>query len=303
MDRILSMQVFVRVVDSGGFTRAAHSLQMPRATVSMAVQELEAHLGVRLLHRTTRRVALTQDGAAYYERCQNVLEELDEIESQFRQTDAQPRGKLKVDAPCRIARLVIAPALPDFFRRYPGIELELDATDRPVDLVQEGVDCAVRVGELTDSRLVARPLGLMPMANYAAPSYVERHGAPATVADLARHSMVQYVSPLTGKSYDWEYMDNGEYRTVPVRAAVSTNHSETYLACALAGLGLVQMPAIDIRELVENGQLVEVLPEWRAPPLPVSALYPHRRHRSGKVLAFIEWIEALFRERMLLEPA
>ncbi len=302
MDRLQAMQVFVRVVETGGFTRAASSLQMPRATVSMAVQELEAHLGVRLLHRTTRKVSLTQDGAAYYERCQNVLEDLDEVESLFRQTDLLPKGKLKVDVPGRIARLVIAPALPDFFRRFPDIELELGATDRPVDLVQEGVDCVLRGGELGDSRLVAKPLGALEMSNYAGAEYLRQHGTPLSLSDLERHAVVKYVSPLTGKAYDWEYIADGEFHTVPVRGMVSTNNVDTYIACALAGLGLIQMPTYDAQDYVGEGRLVEILPEWRAPPVPIAVLYPHRRHRSGKVRAFIEWIEGLLRERSVIAP-
>lgn len=177
MDRVQAMRVFVAVVDCGGFTRAAQQLQLPRATVSSAVQQLEAQLGARLLHRTTRRVQLTLDGGTFYERCQQLLADFDELESLFSQQGASPRGKLRIDVPGPIGRQVLAPALPEFFRLYPGIELELGVTDRPVDLIQEGVDCVIRVGALAESRLVARRIGMLPQGNYASPDYLAAFGA------------------------------------------------------------------------------------------------------------------------------
>ncbi|MEJ8675626.1 LysR family transcriptional regulator [Chromobacterium amazonense] len=300
MDRIQAMQVFVTVVDAGSFTKAAQQLQLPRASVSSAVQQLEAQLGARLLHRTTRRVQLTLDGSGFYERCRQLLADFDEIEALFSQQGAGPRGKLRIDVPGPIGRQVLAPALPDFFRQYPDVQLELGVTDRPVDLIQEGVDCVIRVGFLSESRLVARRIGLMPQGNYASPDYLARHGLPLSPDDLDQHLAVTYASPASGKALGWEYQQQGEWRERPMRSCVSVNHVETYTACALAGLGLIQLPRYDAAQYVEAGRLVEVLADWPPQALPVSVLYPHRRHLSRRVQVFVEWAGALMREQLQL---
>ncbi|POZ60983.1 LysR family transcriptional regulator [Chromobacterium alticapitis] len=298
MDRLQAMQVFVTVVDAGGFTKAAQQMQLPRATVSSAVQQLEAQLGARLLHRTTRRVQLTLDGSGFYERCRLLLAEFDEIEALFSQKGASPRGKLRIDVPGPIGRQILAPALPDFFRQYPDIELELGVTDRPVDLIQEGVDCVIRVGSLGESRLVARRIGMMPQGNYASPDYLARCGAPLSLDDLPRHQAVRYASPATGKVFDWEYASEGVARSVPLLARISVNQVETYIACALAGLGLIQLPRYDAAPHVAAGRLVEVLAGWPPPAMPVSVLYPHRRHLSRRVQVFVEWAAALMKDKL-----
>ncbi|AAQ60376.1 DNA-binding transcriptional regulator, LysR family [Chromobacterium violaceum] len=300
MDRVQAMRVFVAVVDCGGFTRAAQQLQLPRATVSSAVQQLEAQLGARLLHRTTRRVQLTLDGGTFYERCQQLLADFDELESLFSQQGASPRGKLRIDVPGPIGRQVLAPALPEFFRLYPGIELELGVTDRPVDLIQEGVDCVIRVGALAESRLVARRIGMLPQGNYASPDYLAAFGAPASPDALAGHRAVNYASPSTGKVFAWEYLQDGERRELALQSLVSVNQVESYIACALAGLGMIQLPRYDAEPHVAAGALVEVLADWPPPAMPVSVLYPHRRHLSRRVQVFVEWAGALLRERLRL---
>ncbi|AUH50789.1 LysR family transcriptional regulator [Chromobacterium sp. ATCC 53434] len=301
MDRIQAMRVFAAVVDAGGFTRAAQQLQLPRATVSSAVQQLEAQLGVRLLHRTTRRVQLTLDGGGFYERCQQLLADFDEVEALFSQQGASPRGRLRIDVPGPIGRQVLAPALPDFFRQYPDIELELGVTDRPVDLIQEGVDCVIRVGQLGESRLVARRIGMLPQGNYASPDYLARFGEPRAPDELPRHQAVNYASPSTGKVFGWEYLRDGERRELALRSPISVNQVETYIACALAGLGLIQLPRYDAEPHLAAGRLVEVLADWPPPAMPVSVLYPHRRHLSRRVQVFVEWAAALLRERLRLE--
>ncbi|MGC0154797.1 LysR family transcriptional regulator [Chromobacterium vaccinii] len=295
------MRVFAAVVDAGGFTRAAQQLQLPRATVSSAVQQLEAQLGVRLLHRTTRRVQLTLDGGGFYERCQQLLADFDEVEALFSQQGASPRGRLRIDVPGPIGRQVLAPALPDFFRQYPDIELELGVTDRPVDLIQEGVDCVIRVGQLGESRLVARRIGMLPQGNYASPDYLARFGEPRAPDELPRHQAVNYASPSTGKVFGWEYLRDGERRELALRSPISVNQVETYIACALAGLGLIQLPRYDAEPHLAAGRLVEVLADWPPPAMPVSVLYPHRRHLSRRVQVFVEWAAALLRERLRLE--
>lgn len=301
MDRFESLRVFVRVAEAGSFTRAAESLLMPRSSVSTAIQQLEARVGARLLHRTTRQVSLTPEGAAYYERCLRLLADLEETEGLFRQAGARPAGKLRIDMPGRLARLVVAPALPGFLERYPEIEVELGATDRAVDLVQEGVDCAVRVGELSDSRLVVRRVGALALINCASPAYLARHGTPRGVDELAGHLAVGYASPFSGRIDEWEYVEAGARRTVPMRSSVVVNNAEAYIACCLAGLGLIQIPAYDVQDDIRAGRLVEVLPRHRAAPMPLSLLYPHRRHLSRRLQAFVEWAVALFRERLLFE--
>ena len=293
MDRIQAMQVFVRVADNGSFSRAAESLHLPRPTVSTLVSQLETHLGVRLLHRTTRSVNLTIDGALYYEHCVRLLADLDEIESRFQQTASRPKGRLKVDVPGRLARLILIPALPEFLQRHPDLELDMGVTDRPVDLIQEGVDCVVRVGDLQDSRLVARRVGMLPQRNFASPGYIEQYGMPTTLDDLKQHFAVNYASPSSGRVYDWEYMDDGQLKTLPMAARVTVNNAEAYMACAIAGLGLVQAPEYDTADVVRDGQLVEVLPQWQPPSMPVAILYPHRRHLSLRVRAFADWVAQL----------
>lgn len=293
MDRIQAMQVFVRVADNGSFSRAAESLHLPRATVSTLVSQLETHLGVRLLHRTTRTVNLTIDGALYYEHCVRLLADLEEMEARFQQTATRPKGRLKVDVPGRLARLVLIPALAEFLQQHPELELEMGVTDRPIDLIQEGVDCVVRVGDLQDSRLVARRVGMLPQRNFASPDYLARYGIPETLEDLQRHYAVNYASPLTGKVYDWEYLEDGTLKTLPMAARVTVNNAEAYMACAIAGLGLVQAPDYDTADAVRAGQLVEVLPRWQPPSMPVAVLYPHRRHLSSRVRAFTDWVAYL----------
>ncbi|WP_420426624.1 LysR family transcriptional regulator [Algiphilus sp.] len=301
MDRLLNLEIFVRVVESRSFTRAADQLELPRSTVSAAVKQLEARLGTPLLTRTTRRVSLTSDGSAYYQRALRLLADFDETERMFLPADSPPTGKVRADLPGRVARLILAPALPDFHRQFPDIKLELGVTDRPIDLIEEGVDCAIRVGELADSGLVARRLGELEQITCASPDYLARHGTPKKLADLQQHLAVHYASPLSGRVDDWECMDQGCSITIPMRSVVTVNNAEAYIACCLAGLGMIQVPAYDVRLDLEDGRLIEVLPQHRPEPLPISVLYPHRRHRAPQVQAFIDWASNLFSVRMGLD--
>ncbi|NVM90626.1 LysR family transcriptional regulator [Variovorax sp. SG517] len=298
MDRIDLLQVFVRVAETGSFTRAADRLGLPRASVSTAVQQLETRLGSRLLHRTTRRVGLTPDGEVMLERARALVADMEDMEQQFLPAHGQVSGRLKVDVPSRIARRLIAPALPEFFRRHPAIELELGSSDRAVDLVLEGVDCALRVGPLASSSLVARPIGHFTLINCASPAYLERHGTPRTPADLPQHVAVNYASPTSGRAAPWEWLRDGETATLRMRSQVAANNAETYIACALAGLGLIQIPAYDVREHLAAGELVEVLPEARAEPLPVQLVYPHRRNLSRRMQAFAGWLETVLADAL-----
>lgn len=293
MDRIDLLQVFVSVAETGSFTRAADRLGLPRASVSTAVQQLETRLGSRLLHRTTRRVGLTPDGEVMLERARALVADMEDMEQQFLPAHGQVSGRLKVDVPSRIARRLIAPALPDFFERHPAVELELGSSDRAVDLVLEGVDCALRVGPMASSSLVARPLGQFTLINCASPAYLARHGTPRTPADLPQHTAVNYASPTSGRAAPWEWQRDGETATLRMRSQVAANNAETYIACALAGLGLIQIPAYDVREHLAAGELIEVLPDARAEPLPVQLVYPHRRNLSRRMQAFAGWLETV----------
>lgn len=298
MDRFTSLRIFLRVANTESFTSAAASLRMPRSTVSTAIQTLEAHLGTRLLHRTTRKVSLTRDGTELYERGVRILADLEELETLFRRAKSLPKGKLNIDAPARIARRIIAPALPDFFARYPEIMLTLGATDRAVDFAQEGVDCAIRVGHYQETGAVAKPLGTLELINCASPDYIVHHGMPETLEDLSTHLAVHYASPFTRQIEEWEYVQDGETKTLAINSIVTVNNSESYIACCLAGLGLIQVPAYDVRDHLESRRLVEVLPEWRAEPMPITILYP--RHRvSGRLRIFTEWVQDLIAREVL----
>jgi DNA-binding transcriptional LysR family regulator len=290
MDKIRAMQVFAQVAEFGSFSKAAERLALPAATVTNTVQALEKHLGVRLLQRTTRKVTLTEDGALYFERCQKLLAELEDTESLFARSGAKPRGVVRVELPERLARLRIIPMLPDFFERYPDIQLKLGATDRFVNLVGEGVDCAVRVGPLADSTLVARRIGEMDQINIAAKTYLDRHGRPRSLADLAGHLAVNYFSSRTGRDLAWEYVEDGEVKTLKMRSAVSVASSDAYLACCRAGLGLIQVPRNGIEDLLASGELEEVLPAYRPEPLPVSVVYSHNRQMTPRVRVFVDWV-------------
>ncbi|WP_367160939.1 LysR family transcriptional regulator [Kozakia baliensis] len=290
MDRIDLFRIFARVVETASFTRAADTLKMPRSTISTAIQELEARVGTRLLTRTTRSVSVTPDGAAFYDHCVRLVSDVEEAEALFRRDEIGPQGVLRVNLPGRIGRLIIAPALPTFLERYPAVDIELGMTDRAVNLVEDGIDCALRVGPLQDSGLIGRKIGDLTLINVASPAYLTRHGVPKCPAELRHHYVVRYASPSTGRVEDWEWVENGEIRAMAVSGRVTVNSAEASIACCLAGLGLIQIPAYDVRHHLSAGELVEIMPEWRAEPLPMTILYPHRKHLSRRLQAFIEWV-------------
>ncbi|MBN3790806.1 LysR family transcriptional regulator [Burkholderia sp. Ac-20353] len=294
MDKLDQVRIFLQVAEMGSFIKAAHALDVPRATVSAAVQQLETGVGTRLLHRTTRQVQLTADGALLVERGRRLLAEADELDRLFRGRDRDVIGRLNVDVPSRIARRVIAPALPSLFRRYPKLQLSLGSTDRSIDLVQEGVDCAIRVGWLADSSLVARPLGRFVLVNCASPDYLREHGVPTHPDALVHgHWAVGYASPTSGRELPWEICTDGAGQALALPSRVIVNNAETYIASCLAGMGLIQIPRFDVEHLLDSGALVDVMPGYRAAPMDVSAVYPHRGHRSRRLNAFIEWFEEL----------
>jgi DNA-binding transcriptional LysR family regulator len=290
VNRLEAMQIFVRVAELAGFTRAADSLGLPKASVSTAVQQLETSLGARLLHRTTRKVQLTQDGRVFYERCKDLLADMDELQTMFQQDEQALRGRLRVDMSSGVARNFVVPRLPQFLQAHPQIELELSCTDRRVDLVREGFDCVLRVGALGDVNLIARPLGRFRIANCASPAYLRAHGTPQTLEDLADHRLIHYVQTLGSGSLGFEYPDGAGYSYLPMEGALTVNNSEAYEAACVAGLGLIQAPAIGMQHLIEQGLLVEVLPRHRAEPMPVTLLYVNRRNLAKRVQVFMNWM-------------
>jgi LysR family transcriptional regulator for bpeEF and oprC len=300
MDRFQAMQVFTRVVEANSFTKAADYLALPRTTVTTTIQNLESLLQVRLLNRTTRRISLTPDGAAYYERCIRILADLDETEASFRNVARGPNGRLRIDVPPSIGRLILIPRLCEFYGRYPDIELVIGMGDRPVDLVQEAVDCVIRVGELRDSTMVARRIGTFHSVTCAAPSYIERHGEPKSIEELEHHRAVHYFSSRTGRTIDWDFIVDGTPTEVKVPGVVSVNDAEAYVACGLQGFGMIQPARYMVMPYLESGQLKEVLPQWSPSPMPISVVYLHNRHLSPKVRAFVDWVAELFASCPLL---
>jgi DNA-binding transcriptional LysR family regulator len=291
MKTIEGMQIFVRVAELSSFTQAAEQLALPKARVSTAVQQLEGQLGTRLLHRTTRRVQLTQDGQAFYERCKELLADVDELQGMFQQQGVQSlRGRLRVDMPTLIARDQIIPRLPEFLAAHPQLSVEFSSTDRRVDVVREGFDCVLRVGPLADSGLVARPVGQLRQINCASPGYLAQHGTPKTLDDLAAHRLVHYVPTLGAKPSGWEYVHDGRVRTLAMPSVLTVNSTEAYQSACVAGLGLIQAPAAGLASLLARGLLVEVMPQHRAPSLPVSLLYANRRNLPQRVQVFMAWV-------------
>ncbi|QLR71197.1 LysR family transcriptional regulator [Citrobacter freundii] len=296
MDKIHAMQLFLRVAELESFSRAADTLGLPKGSVSRQIQALENHLGTQLLHRTTRRVQLTQDGMIYYERAKDLLSNLDELDGLFHHDPTSISGKLRVDMPVGVARNLVMPRLPAFLHQYPGLELELSSSDRLVDLIREGFDCVVRVGALKDSGLIARPLGKLTQINCASPQYLARFGYPESLDDLASHAVVHYAVNLGTRSQGFEIATDNGPRWIKTGGMLTVNSTETYHAACLAGLGIIQVPRVGVREALRAGTLVEVLPQYRAEPMPVSLLYPHRRNLSRRVHLFMEWLTSVMKD-------
>jgi LysR family transcriptional regulator for bpeEF and oprC len=290
MDKLQAMQIFVRVVETGGVTRAADSLGVPKATATTLIQKLEAALGVRLLNRTTRRVSVTPDGAAYYDRCLAILSLVRDTEESLGQQHATPRGRLRVDVPTLMARSVFVPALPQFFARYPDIELALASSERRADLIEEGIDCAVWSGEIEESNFVARRVGFLYFATCAAPSYIAKYGKPEHPNDLVRHRCINHFSPRTGKISDWVFSKNGVRVQTSLRGNVALEDENSYVAAAEAGLGIAQIPAFVLKESMERGSLDLLLGDWFPEPSPLYVVYPQFRHLSGRIRVFVDWV-------------
>ncbi len=295
MDRFDAMRLFVRIVERRSFTLAAQDIGLPRSTVTQALQQMEARLGVRLLQRTTRTVSPTLDGEAYYRRCMAIIDDIEDAEGAF--GGIKPKGMLRIEAQGTVARHFLVPGLPDFFAQYPDIELTMSEGDRWVDLVREGVDCVLRFGALPDSDMIARRLGLLRRMTYAAPSYIAKLGMPDGLDALAGHQMVGLRRLSTGHMAPLEFQTGDTVRAMSLPAKFSVTGPESYIAAARLGLGLVQMPRFHTMDDLKEGQLVAVLPDHPPPPVPVSLLYPRNRQLSPRVRVFMDWAAHEFAAR------
>jgi DNA-binding transcriptional LysR family regulator len=284
-----TLRIFVRVAELAGFTRAADQLGMPKSRASLRVRALEEELGTRLLQRTTRAVRLTTDGEQMLARARRLVIEADELAAMFH-APRTLRGRVRVELPVGVARDVVIPRLPELLAAHPNLELLLGISDRRVDVVREGFDCVLRIGDLADSGLVARRLGVLPMSNYASAGYLRKYGIPKSIDDLDRHFIVHYSQSLGADQPTFEYRDGDGWRERPVHALVTVNNADAYEAACLAGLGIIQAPRWHRRDAIDRGLLVEVLPELSCAPMPVSLVHAHGRNVPRRVRAVMGWI-------------
>lgn len=299
MDQLMAIRAFARVVEAGNFTRAADSLEMPNATLSKLVQELEAHLGIRLLQRTTRRVTVTPEGRDYYEKTTRILHDLEDIDTSFNIARSKPRGQLRIDVGGSTARDVLIPALPDFVARYPDIRIDLGVSDRSVNLISDNVDCVIRGGPLDDSSLVARHIGDATLVTCAAPSYLKQFGVPAYPDELKNgHKLVSYVSPQNGRAIPFRFARDGEKSEIKIEHRLGINESNAHLAAAVAGLGIIQTFSYAAGEALKKKALVEILKPWRPAVYPFHVVYPHHRHVTHRLRVFIDWLLEAFPARV-----
>lgn len=295
MDRLDAMRLYTRIVERRSFTQAANDTGVPRSTVTQVINQLEARLNVRLLQRTTRTVKPTLDGEAYYRRCLSILDDVADAEGAF--SGAQPKGLLRVEVQGTLARHFLLPALPAFFASYPEVELAMSESDRWVDLVQEGMDCALRYGKLPDSDLVARQVAVLERVTCATPDYFARHGLPADIAALAGHRVVGIRSITTGSLTPLEFTGGPAPQSVQLAATISVTGPESYLAATRLGLGIAQLPRFHVAEDLKSGKLVTILDQLPPPSMPVSLVYPRNRQLSPRVRVFLAWAAQEFARR------
>jgi DNA-binding transcriptional LysR family regulator len=298
MDRFDAMRAFVRVVEAGSFTKAAETLHMSRTTVTQLVQQLEARLRVRLLNRTTRKVNVTPDGMAYYERAIRLLADMDDAETSLSSASSVPRGRLRVDVPSPFARLILIPALPAFLARYPDIQLDMGVSDRVVDVIGENVDCVVRGGEPTDQSMVARRVAQLELGVFASPEYLALAGTPSHPGELENsyHRIVGFAWGRADNLYPLVMQRRGETVKVQSRYALAVDDGNAYLAAGLAGLGIMWLPRYMSEAHLARGELVSLFEDWRLEPMPLYIAYPPNRHVSAKLRVFIDWVVELMNE-------
>jgi DNA-binding transcriptional LysR family regulator len=288
------IKIFVRVAELGSFTQAAAQLNLAKGQASLMVSALETSLGMRLLVRTTRSVHLTPEGQEFLERSRQLLSDADQLAALFRRDGEKVRGTVRVDMLSDVAHDLVIPRLPEFLAQHPGLELSIGTADRFVDIAQEGFDCVLRLGQLADSDLMVRRLGVTKMCNVASAAYLQAKGTPKQLEDLSEHQMIHYSSSLSARSVVWEWQDaNGKLHEQPMNHSLIVNGTRAMQAACLASFGLMQVPRYGIKKYIESGQLVEVLPEYTSPPLPVSLLYPYRRHLPARVRVTLDWLQAI----------
>ncbi|MFK8983954.1 LysR family transcriptional regulator [Acinetobacter seifertii] len=296
MDRLQQFFIFTEVAKRQSFSEVAYRLDLPRSTVTSAIQQLETHYGVRLFHRTTRKVSLTQDGQRILPECQNLLFDYEQLEQLIQTQKQHYRGTLKISMPSRIVHQVIIPELSDFYHRYPDIHLQLNSSDDMTDLIEKGVDCVVRVGELDSSSLIARLIGHLVMVNCASPHYIEQYGTPEQLEDLSQHKLINYAGAVGEKQGVFLHQDG----TVMMDSALSVNNTEAYIAAANAGLGIIQLPYYDVQDKIEQGMLVEVLSAYSAPSLPLNILYPNRSYIPKRLEVFMSWMGEILNRKCIV---
>ncbi|MDQ7911686.1 LysR family transcriptional regulator [Pseudomonas sp. 102515] len=300
MDYFAAVKAFLQVVEAGSFVKAAQALNLPRNTVTKHIQSLESHLRVKLLNRTTRRISLTNDGSAYYERMVRVVDHWLEAESDLATAQARPHGRLRVDMGSTMATMLVLPALPDFQKRYPGLQLDIGVSDRPVDLLSDRVDCVIRGGTLNDPSLIARRLGSLKFVTCATPEYLAKHGTPLHPTDLeSDHQMVRYFFAGTNRRLPVEFSRGEERIAVDASYFVSVNDSNALLAAALAGMGVLQTLLFMAEPHFKSGALTPLLEEWSMEPNPIYIVYSPNRHLSARVRVFVEWLVELFEAKGL----
>lgn len=297
MDRFDAMQLFTRIVELGGFNQAAEVLGVPRATATHAIKKLEKRLGARLLDRTTRQVKPTLDGQAFYERSKRVLAELEDAETSLSTHVANPHGTLRLDLHGTHATTIILPRIGEFRARYPEIDIVISSGDRLANLVKEGIDCVVRAGQPLDSSLVVRKLADMPETICASPEYLARHGAPKHPRELMEHQGIEFFTRGSNSRYPFTVIVDGAAMEFEASGWISVNNAECYVGAAIAGCGLIQAPRYRLEDHLQAGRLVEVLPQWTCPKLPVCVLYPFHRQLSPRVRVFIDWVRDLYVEK------
>jgi DNA-binding transcriptional LysR family regulator len=300
VDRFDMMMRFKETARLGSFSRAAHVLGVPKSSVSQSISQLEAQIGTRLLHRSTRSVRLTADGEAFLPHCQALLAEWDALESQFISNPALITGELRVDMPSRFATHFLLPRLNEFITAYPHIKLKISSVDHQVDLVKEGFDCVIRVGELRDSSLIAKPLFTYPVYNCVSHSYAKAHGVPLSLEDLKDHSLIEYSHSLSQREGEFEYFRDGTIHSRTMPSAISVNSTEAYYSACINGLGIAQIPLLHEKQELEGSGLISVLPNFQPKPMPANILYVSRRQMPKRLRVFIDWIQSLIDKQTVI---
>jgi len=296
MGRLEAIRIFTKVAETQSFSKTADLMDIPRGSVSRTIQTLEEQLEVRLLSRSTRQVNLTDAGRLYYERCQQILTDLDEVEAQLTHARTVSSGTVRIDTSGSIARSLVVPALEVFYAQYPDIDVRIGIADRNIDLIQEGVDFVIRAGELEESSLVARRIGNARITTCASPAYLKRHGTPQTIADLEQHLAVNYASARTGRIIPFEYVDGGQPVSITMKGRLAVNEGSAYIESAVRGLGIIQPTRFYVAEYIREGKLVEILQDKQTPTTTLSIVYPNRNHINSAVRTFMDWLAETLRQ-------